>query len=140
MVPDVGRADLIAIGNTETFQTLSSSDLAGCKRLGQTFFWEGRMVLKTNMVNDCLWSLFLASSTLIKANCKFRISDIREKIFSLSNNTWLVYSVGTIATNQVCPKTKSTSPITISSGQTVSVQPGACVIKLFTAVIEYRGN
>jgi hypothetical protein len=112
IVPDVGQPDLIAIGNKETFQTLSSSNLARCKRLGQTFFCEGQTVLKTNMVNDCLGYLFLASSMLIKANCKFRISDIQEKIFSLGNNTWLVYSVGTIATNQVCPKAKTTSPLT----------------------------
>jgi hypothetical protein len=105
VVPDVGRADLIAIGDTETFQTLSSSDLAGCRRLGQTFFCEGSSVLKTNLVHDCLRSLFLGTATLIKANCKFRISDTREKIFHLGNNTWLVYSVGTIAANQICPKT-----------------------------------
>jgi hypothetical protein len=70
---DVGRADLIAIGDTETFQTLSSSDLAGCQRFGQTFFCEGRSVLEMNLVHDCLGSLFLGTATLIKANCKFRI-------------------------------------------------------------------
>jgi len=124
VVPEVGRADLIAIGDTNSFQTLSSSDLAACKRLGQTFFCEGRTVLKTNIVHDCMGSLFLATSTLIKANCKFRISDTREKIFSLGNNTWLVYSIGTIATNQVCPKSKSNTPITIRSGQAITVQSG----------------
>ena len=55
-MPDVGQADLIAIGDTETFQTLSSSDLAGCRRLGQTFFCEGSSVLKTNLVHDQAWS------------------------------------------------------------------------------------
>jgi hypothetical protein len=134
VVPDIGRADLITIGDTGTFQTLSSSDLAGCRRLGQTFFCEGCMVLKTNLVNDCLGSLFMASSTPIKANCKFQIFDTREKIFSLGNNTWLVYSVGTIATNQVCPKAKTTSPVTISSGQTLSVQPG-CHIQTMDHII-----
>jgi hypothetical protein len=134
VVPDVCRANLIAIGKTETFQTLSLSDLAGCRRLGQTFFCEGSSVLKTNLVHDCLGSLFLGTATLIKANCKFRISDTREKIFSLGNNTWLVYSVGTIATNQICPKTKITSPVTIASGQTVKVQPG-CQIQMMDHVI-----
>jgi hypothetical protein len=124
VVPEVGCADLIAIGDTNTFQMLSSSDLAGCKRLRATFFCEGRTVLKTNIVNDCMGSLFLASATLIKANCKFQISDTREKIFSLGNNTWLVYSIGTIATNHVCPKARSSSPLTISSGLAVTVQPG----------------
>ena len=127
VVPEVGRNDLIAIGDTNSFQTLSSSDLAACKRLGRTFFCEGRTVLKTNIVHDCMGSLFLPTSTLIKANCKFQISDTREKIFSLGNNTWLVYSIGTIATNQVCPKTKSTTPLTIHSGQAITV-PSGCHI------------
>jgi hypothetical protein len=126
VVPDVGRADLIAVGDTETFQTLSSSDLAGCRRLGQTFFCEGRSVLKTNLVHDCLGSLFLGTATLIKANCKFRISDTRD--------TWLVYLGGTIATNQVCPKTKTTSPITISSDHTLKIQPG-CHIQMMDHII-----
>jgi len=134
VVPDVGQADLIAIGDTETFQTLSSSDLAGCRRLGQTFFCTGSSVLKTNLVHDCLGSLFLGTATLIKANCKFRISDTREKIFSLGNNTWLIYSVGTIATNQYCPKTGISSPVTIASGKTVKVQPG-CQIPTMEHVI-----
>ncbi len=83
VMPDVGRADLIAIGDTETFQTLSSSDLVGCRRLGQTFFCEGHPVLKTNLVHDCLGSLFLGTATLIKAKCKFRISDTRERFLAL---------------------------------------------------------
>jgi len=47
-----------------------------------------------------------------------------EKIYSLGNNTWLVYSIGTIATNQVCPKTNTLLPITIKSGHPVTVQAG----------------
>jgi hypothetical protein len=34
VIPEVGRAYLIAICETETFQTLSSSDLASCKGFG----------------------------------------------------------------------------------------------------------
>ncbi len=134
VVPDVGPADLIAIGDTANFQTLSSSDLAGCRRLSQTFFCTGSSVLKTNLVHDCLRSLFLGTAMLIKSNCKFRISDTREKIFSLGNNTWLIYSVGTIATNQYCPKTGISSPVTIASGKTVKVQPG-CQIPTMEHVI-----
>jgi hypothetical protein len=122
MIPDVGKQDLIAIGNTEAFQTLSSSDLANCKRLDKTFFCEGRSVLQTNIVNDCLGSLYLGSSTLIKNNCKFQIDSTREKIYSLGNNIWLVYSFGTIATNQVCPKTNTLLPVIIKSRHQITVQ------------------
>jgi hypothetical protein len=65
VIPDVGKQDLIAIGNTEAFQTLSSSDLANCKRLGKTFFSEGHSILQTNIVDDCLGSLYLGSATLL---------------------------------------------------------------------------
>jgi hypothetical protein len=41
IIPDIRKTDLIAIGNTEAFQTLSTSDLANCKCLGKTFFCEG---------------------------------------------------------------------------------------------------
>ncbi len=124
VIPDVGKQDLIPIGNIEAFQTLSSSDLANCKHLGIKFFCEGHSVLQTNIVNNCLGSLYLGSATLIKHNCKFWIDNTREKIYSFRNNTWLVYSVGTIATNQVCPKACTLSPLTIKSGQSVTVKAG----------------
>ncbi len=82
-----------------------SKDPNVCEK--KTFFCEGRSVLQTNIVNNCLGSLYLGSSTLIKSNCKFRIATTREKIYSLKNNRWLVYSIGTIATNQVCSKTNT---------------------------------
>jgi hypothetical protein len=134
VIPDVGKTDLIAIGNTEAFQTLSTSDLANCKRLGKMFFCEGQSVLQTNIVEDCLGSLYLGSATLIKANCKFRIDSTKENIFSLGNNTWVVYSIGTIATNQVCPRAGTLSPMTIKSGQTVTVTQG-CHIRTIDHLI-----
>jgi hypothetical protein len=124
VIPDVGKQDLITFSNTEAFQTLSSSDLANCKCLGKTFFCEGRSALQTNIIDDCLGSLYLGSATLIKHNCKFHIDSTREKIYSLGNNTWLVNSVGTIATNQVSPKAGTLSPFTIKSGQSITVKAG----------------
>jgi hypothetical protein len=47
-----------------------------------------------------------------------------EKIYSLGNNTCLVYCIGTIATNQVCPKTNTLLPVTIKSGHQITVQAG----------------
>jgi hypothetical protein len=123
-IPDVGKTDLITIRNTEAFQSLSTSDLANCKCLGKTFFCKGRSVLQTYIVEDCLGSLYLGSATLIKANCKFHIDSTKEKIFSLGNNTWVVYSIGTITMNQVCPRADTLSPMMIKSGRTVTVTQG----------------
>jgi hypothetical protein len=89
------------------------------------FFCEGRSILQTNIIQDCLGSLYLGSATLIKANCKFHIDNTKEKIHSLGNNTWVIYSIGTIATNQVCPKAGTLSPLMIKSGQAVTVRHGS---------------
>ncbi len=124
VILNIGKLDLIAIGNTEAFRMLSSSDLANCKCLGQTFFCEVRTILQTNIVNDCLGSLHLGSTTLIKTNYKFWIYNTREKLFSLGKNKWLVYSIRTIAMNHVCPKAGNLSLIMIKSGQSVTVTPG----------------
>jgi hypothetical protein len=130
IILDVGKQDFIATGNTEAFQTLSSSDLANCKRLGKTFFYKGRSILQTNIVNNCLGSLYFGSTTLIKNNCKFRIDSTREKVYSLGNNTWIVYSIGTIATNQVCPKTGTLLPIKIKSRHSITVNAGCNIPKM----------
>jgi len=126
-VPFVVAAHLLTLSE---FVSLPIWTLPGANVWGSTFSCEGCTVLKTNIVNDCMGSLFLAGATLIKANCKFRILDTREKIFSLGNNTWLVNSVGTIATNHECLKPRSSSPLTISSGQALMVQPGCHILTM----------
>ncbi len=45
----------------------------------------------------------MANSNLIQNHCQFKIAEAREKIFKLSENTWAVYSIGMISTNEVCP-------------------------------------
>jgi hypothetical protein len=134
VIPDIGATKLITIGHSKALEMLFSSDLASCKHFGTTFFCQGRTILKTNFVKDSLGSLYLATTTLINDNCKFRIPDTREKIFNLGNNTWLVYSVGMIATKDVCPKARHFSPLTIKSGQTVTVNAG-CHISTMDHII-----
>jgi len=118
VVPEVGQNDLIAIGNTETFQTLSSSDpnsfIIGPKLFHHrtTFFCECQMVF-INTHRSRLVGLPLPG-----------------QIISLGNNTWLVYSVGMIATNHVCTKARSSSPLTIRSGQAIKVKPGCHILTM----------
>jgi len=124
IAPNIGPKKLIAVGHTKGIQTPSLANLSNCFCLGKNFFCAGRIVLHTNIVKDCMGSLFLASSSLIENNCKFQIKDTRESIISHTNNTWLVYSVRKIASNHVCPKVDQLSPLNISLGQIIQVQPG----------------
>jgi len=55
----------------------------------------------------------MANSNSIQNHCRFKIPEAREKIFELSENTWAVYSVGTIRTNEVCPAANAVTAMQI---------------------------
>ncbi len=50
ITPDVGQNNLLAIGHSKYFQTISSSDLHSCLHLGDTFlFCKRRKVMETSL-------------------------------------------------------------------------------------------
>jgi hypothetical protein len=50
ITPDVGQNNLLAIGHSKYFQTISSSDLHSCLHLGDTFFFcKRRKVMETSL-------------------------------------------------------------------------------------------
>jgi hypothetical protein len=49
ITPDVGQTNLLAIGHSQSFQAISSTDLHACLHLGDTFFCKGRKVMETDL-------------------------------------------------------------------------------------------
>jgi hypothetical protein len=118
VTPEVQNENMIAIGHSQSYQIISSSDLQTCNKMGETYFCKGRNVLLMDLTKTCLGALYLADARNIQGRCKFSIGGAQEKIFHLDSNTYMVYSLGKINTNHVCPKAKSILAIQISSGQT----------------------
>ena len=106
------------------FNTLSTSDLQDCVHLGDTFFCKGRRELRTDTEQECLTSLYFGAMDHIRRNCGFKIAQAREQIFEVQENTWLIFSMGPMVTNQVCKKKKMT-PIKINSGNPPAYKPTA---------------
>jgi hypothetical protein len=127
LTPDVGQTNLLAIGHSQSFQAISITDLHACLHLGDTFFCKGRKVMETNLKSSCLGALYMANSHSIQTHCQFKIAEAREKIFELSKNTWAVYPIGKISTNQVCPTAKDITAMQIQSGDTIKIKPGCYV-------------
>jgi hypothetical protein len=134
VTPEVGPNNMIAVGHSESYQLLSSSDLQDCNKLGDTYFCKGRNVLLKDLTKTCLGALYLADHSNIQIKCKFTVDGAQEKIFRLDSHTYVVYSLGKISTNQVCPKAKSISAVQISSGQTIRVNP-SCYIRTMDHII-----
>jgi len=65
---------------------------------GTPSFCKGSKVMEARLKRSCLGALYMANSESIQNHCLFKIADARVKIFELSENTWAVYSVGTIST------------------------------------------
>jgi hypothetical protein len=64
----------------------------------------------------CIGLPYMVNTNNIKVHCKFTISNARVNIFSFDSNVWVVYSLGTISTNHICPKAGTLFSIQISSG------------------------
>jgi len=134
ITPDVGQTNLLAIVHSQSFQAISSADLPTCLHLGDTFFCNGRKVIETSLKRSCLGALYMANSESIQNHCRFKMAEAREKIFELSENTWAVYSVGTISTNEVCPAANVVTAIQIQSGDTIRIKPG-CYVRTMDHII-----
>jgi hypothetical protein len=123
ITPDIGPTNLITIGHPQSFQTISSTDLHACLHLGDTLFCKGRKVMETSLKRSCLSAFYMANSQSIQTHCRFKIGEARKKIFKLSENTWAVFSVGTISTNKVCPAANEVTKMQIQSGDTIWIKP-----------------
>jgi hypothetical protein len=131
---DVGQTNLLMIGHLQSFQEIFSTDLHACLHLGDTLFCKGRKVMETNLKRSCLGALYMANSNSIQNHCRFKIAEAREKIFELSKNTWVVYLIGTISTNQVCPAANAVTAMQIQSGDTIKIKPG-CYVRTMDHII-----
>jgi hypothetical protein len=127
ITPDVGPTNLLAIGQSQSFQTISSADLHTCLHLRDTFFSKGRKVMETSLKRSCLGILYMANSQSIQNHCRFKITEARKKIFELSEISWAVYSVETISTNKVCPVANNVTAMQIQSGDAILIISGCYV-------------
>jgi hypothetical protein len=50
---DIRTTNLLAIGHSQSIQTIFSSDLHACLHLGDTFFCKGRKVMETSLKRSC---------------------------------------------------------------------------------------
>jgi hypothetical protein len=77
--------------------------------------FKGRKVMETSLKISCLGALYMANSHSLHSNCRFKIAEAREKIFELLENTWAVYSVGMISSNELCPAANDVTEMQIQS-------------------------
>ena len=121
-------SDLIAIDGQQNFRLLSQSDLASCIQRNHFYLCEQQHVLRTNLTQTCLGSLYLKRPSGVRENCRFDRRPLRERVYQTSSNEYLVYSPVSFTTRVSCTNGSS---FTADFGQTTRLTvPDGCKIQL----------
>ena len=125
LVPD---SDMIAISGDESFRLISQGDLAGCIQRNHVYLCESQYVLRTNLTETCLGSLYKKSVSGVRSNCRFDRRALQEKVYQLSGSTYLVYAPHPFTTRVDCINGSSFSAY---FGQTTKLTiPSGCSVQL----------
>jgi len=122
---NIGAPNLLAMGHSKSFQTISSTNQHSCLHLSNTFFSKGRKVMETSLKRSCLGPLYFVNLEAIQNTCKFKVTEAREKKFELAENNGAVYSTEMFDMNQVCQNKNSVLSKLTQAGKAITVGPGA---------------
>ena len=133
VTPKVDK-DLIAVGKHHQYKILGQTDLAACTKLGQNFLCEGRSVLRTDIEDSCLGSLYMHHLPGTLKNCHFELGETKEHVFQTGPSQWLVSAPQTFSSVMQCEKSHDT--IFIKPISSITVDPG-CKLYLKSHVIQH---
>jgi hypothetical protein len=127
ITPDVGQANLLTIRHSKSFQlTPAQIYTHGSTSETPSFARE----VETSLKRSCLGALCLTNAKMNQTASKFKVTEAREKIFELAENTWAIYLIGTInqSTQTRCAVPKKTIKLCqIKTGDPISIDPRCCI-------------
>ena len=93
LIPDVKNDVLgIAAFDSAYYVQISASELLGCHRINQFYFCERNGVLAKTEDNTCLGALYHSKYELARKICNFHIEPVREFIYQLLDNWFIIYT------------------------------------------------
>ena len=96
------KTDLIAIGADKSFQILSQMDLANCVQRNHVYLCDRNTVVKTDLTESCLGSLYLRQEEGVRKHCKFVRRPVQEIVYQLTDTEHLIYSPILQTTTIIC--------------------------------------
>ena len=96
------KSDLIAIGADKTFQILTQMDLTNCVQRNHVYLCDKNNVVKTDLTESCLGSLYLRQENGVRKHCKFERRPVQEIVYQLTDTEHLVYSPMLQTSSIVC--------------------------------------
>ena len=125
--------DMIAIDDDRNFQVLTQTDLANCVQRNHVYLCDKQHVVKHDLTDTCLGSLYLRTEEGVRKHCKFERKPIQEMVYQLTDTEHLVYSP-TLQTAIIICKNQSSETVHIDMTTKITV-PENCYVKLLKHTI-----
>ena len=122
------ESNLIAIGPDSKYIILSQADITHCIHKNRIFLCKKHQVLKRNLIDTCLGSLYLRAEEGVKQHCKFEIRKLDETVYQLNANEHLVFSPSPLTTQIKC-RNGTHYPVFLSETTKLAV-PDGCETEL----------
>lgn len=134
----IAEAELIAIDGDSRFRLLTQSDFAACIQRNHIYLCDKQQILGTNLKSTCLGSLYQKDPEGVRTNCRFERRPLREEVFQMSVNEFLVFSPSPYVSRVHCNNGTS---FTADFGQTTRLNvPNSCAIELKSHVLRVEDS
>jgi hypothetical protein len=134
----IAEADLIAIDGDSRFRLLTQSDFAACIQRNHIYLCDKQQILGTDLPTTCLGSLYQKDPTGVRNNCRFERRPLREEVFQMDVNEFLVFSPSPYVSRVHCNNGTS---FTADFGQTTRLSvPNGCSIELKSHVLRVEDS
>jgi hypothetical protein len=134
----IAEAELIAIDGDSRFRLLTQSDFAACIQRNHIYLCDKQQILGTNLLSTCLGSLYHKNPEGVRNNCRFERRPLREEVFQMSVNEFLVFSPQPYVSRVHCNNGTS---FTADFGQTTRLSvPNSCAIELKSHVLRVEDS
>ena len=127
------ETSFIAVGRGHQYKLLSEAEFGLCNKRSNYYLCEEHQVVRTNLSDTCIGSMFVRSMTGLQDHCKFERRPLQEQVYQLTPTDHLVYSP-TMFTTQIICRNGSHFPLHIQDHVRIRV-PQGCHTRLERHVI-----
>jgi hypothetical protein len=106
------EADLIAIGSSTAYKTLSLSDLDACIKKNSIYVCDKPNFLRTKLSNSCVGALYEKNKEATLRHCHYEKRPFTEAVFQIESSSFIVYSPVRFTARFSCKRNSYTADIT----------------------------
>lgn len=106
------ESDLIAIGSSSQYKTLSLSDLDSCIKKNSIYVCDKPNFLRTKLSNSCVGALYEKNKNAVLRHCHYEKRPFVEAVFQIETSTFIVFSPERFTARFSCRKNSYTADIT----------------------------